>query len=185
MSGTLSIGDKTVLSHDTTTDVVTLGNVTLESSVNPNNSYAYYTMTGTGSAGSGVGVITTSVTVLEDSNFYSSSFSSNTLTITIVKSGHYKISNSFYIYGNSNVPTYRYVGNIGGTCTKYGLASTGVIEFDSGLSQAIANGHNNITLTFLISASASQTFSLYPIFPFSLNSGSLYFGSNLEIQKVK
>ncbi len=31
MSGTLSIGDKTVLSHDTNTDVVTLGNVTFPS----------------------------------------------------------------------------------------------------------------------------------------------------------
>ena len=33
MSGTLSIGDKTVLSHDTNTDVVTLENTTLSNTV--------------------------------------------------------------------------------------------------------------------------------------------------------
>lgn len=180
---TKSDGTTAVLSESGA--VVTLDNVQLGESVNPNNSFAYYTMTGTGSAGTGVGVCSTRVTVLEDSDFYSSSFASNTLTITIAKVGHYKISNSFYIYGNSNVPTYTYEGYIGGTCTKYGLPTTGVVKFDSGLSQAIANAHNNITLTFLISATASQTVSIYPIFPFTLNSGNLFFGSNLEIQKVK
>ena len=39
MSGTLSIGDKTVLSHDTNTDVVTLGNANLTSTVKVNDGH--------------------------------------------------------------------------------------------------------------------------------------------------
>jgi len=168
--------------------VITLNNVQLGDGVNPNNSYAYYTMADTAGTGTSATVQFSSVTtVLEDSDFYSSSFASNTLTITIAKAGHYKISNSFYNYGSANIPTYRYYALITGTTTKYGLspAINKTLEFDSGSGQAVANAHNNITLTFLISATVSQTIIIEPHFVYTLNSGTYYYGSNIEIQRVK
>jgi len=181
---TASDGTTGVLSESGS--VVTLNNVQLGDGVSPNNSYAYYTMADTAGTGSSSTVQFSSVTtVLEDSDFYSSSFASNTLTITIAKAGHYKISNTFYNYGSANIPTYRYYAEITGTATKYGLAPNEKLEFDSGSGQAIANAHLNIELTFLISATASQTIIIEPHFVYTLSTGTYYYGSNIEIQRVK
>ena len=161
------------------------GVVTLGESVNPNNSYAYYTMANTGGAGTGVGVITGYTSVLEDTNFYTSSFASLALTVNIAKAGYYKISNTFYIYGNANVPLYQYTGEITGTSTKYGLPADNILRMNSGLNQYVSAGISGLELTFLIQATASQTIIIKPLFSYTLNCGTLYFGSNLEIIKVK
>lgn len=165
--------------------VVTLGNATLANSVNPNNNYSYYTMSTTTSSGISVTVSFSSVTtVLEDSDFYSSTFSSNTLTITFQKSGYYKLSNSFSIYGSNNVPTYIYEAPIGGTATFYGLAN-GRISNSSGLNQPIWSSHNNMELTVLIQANASQTLTIAPSFIVTSNAATNYLGSNIELVRVR
>ena len=56
---------------------------------------------------------------------------------------------------------------------------------NSGLNQYVSAGISGLELTFLIQATASQTIIIKPLFSYTLNSGTLYFGSNLEIIKVK
>jgi len=180
---TKSDGTTAVLSESG--GVVTFKNATLASSVNPNNSYSYYTMSTTNGAGSSVTVNFSSVTtVLEDSDFYSSSFSSNTLTITFQKSGYYKLSNSFFVRGSNNVPTYIYQAPIGGTATFYGLESN-KISNSSGLNQPIWTSHNNMELSFLIQANASQTLTIAPEFVITSNALTNYLGSNIELVRVR
>lgn len=165
-------------------------NGTIGNSVTFDDSFAYYTMADTAGTGSSSTVQFNSVTkVLEDLDFYSSSFTSNTLTVTIAQAGYYKISNSFYNYGNANIITYRYYALITGTATKYGLNPSlpvpEKISFDSGSGQYIGDTHNNIELTFLIYATAGQTIGIEPHFIYTLTTGTYYYGSNIEIKKVK
>ena len=161
-------------------------NGTIGNSVSLNDSFGYYTMAATAAAGTASVQFSSHTDVLNNSDFYSSSFSANTLTITIAQAGYYKISNSFYAYGSNQIPQYVYNAVVTGTATKYGLAPSGKIGFDSGTGQKIASFHGGMELTFLVLATASQTIALEPHYDYTQSgSGNFLYGSNIAIQKVK
>lgn len=185
-SSKIRVAGHTIAEHDIVNDKVDIKNATLASSVTPNNNYSYYTMAKTNGTASSASINFSSVTtVLEDSDFYTSSFSSNTLTITFQKSGYYKLSNSFYVYGSNNIPTYIYAAAIGGTATRYGLGPNNQLGDSSGLSQPIWSTHSGMQLGCLIQADVSETVSILPSFTLTSNAVTNYLGANIELIKVR
>lgn len=183
-SGTATLNNVTLGSN--VVFPATIDNTTLGNNVTPNDSFAHYTMDDTVGTGVSATANFSSVTsVLESSDFYTSSFASNQLTVTLKKTGYYKITDSFYIYGSNNIPTYIYRNNLSGTATKYGVPPSNRIAFDSNGGN-VGNAHVNITLSFIARAtSTDQTLIFYPHFIYSSAATTNYYGSNISIEKVK